>query len=145
MGVREVHPNSLANLAPPFKKGKSGNPKGTPKKDIKREDWQEFALESAGPDRNGTPLPSRERMVMLAIFKCAVDTRRKDCTTAQKTFLERVQGRSPDIVHLSGPNGRPLQPGDVAVQFTVVGDKKAAGNEEPAPGSESAGDGSPQS
>ncbi len=92
------NPRSLANLRPPYKKGESGNLRGRKKQDISRVDWQEFAAESAGVDKNGAQLPSREIMVMRATFKCATDTRRKDCTAAQRIFYERVQGRVPEHV-----------------------------------------------
>jgi hypothetical protein len=99
------HPNSLKNLRP-FKAGKSGNPSGRAKEADKPmptlRDWQEFALESAGVDKNGKVLPSRDSLVMRALFLVATDRRRKDITKGISIWLDRTRGRVPDKIEHSG-------------------------------------------
>jgi hypothetical protein len=95
---------SLANLKS-FKKGQSGNINGRPKKkpdEPTRKDWQEFALESPGVDKNGAALPCRNDTVMRTHYMIAIDRRRKDCMKAIEVWYYRVYGKVPDKVHVSG-------------------------------------------
>jgi len=97
---------SLSNLRK-FKRGRSGNPKGRPKKEEgdglpTLKDWQAFALESLGADKNGKALPCRNDVVMKKLFLCATDLRRKDVVRAIIVWLERVYGKVPEHVNLNG-------------------------------------------
>jgi hypothetical protein len=95
---------SYSNLKP-FPTGKSGNRGGRPKKapdEPTRKDWQEFALESAGADKNGKAIPSRNDIVMRTHFLIATDRRRKDVMKAIAIWYERVYGRAPETIKVKG-------------------------------------------
>lgn len=98
------HPNAIAALIPfRFAKGTSGNPGGKPGKGKVRE-YQDFASrvppecvdpETGEPRINpetGEPY-TRDEMVMQATFRCAIDTKRNDCTRAQLAWNAYVRGQ----------------------------------------------------
>jgi hypothetical protein len=103
---RPRHPASLANLRPPIRPGERLNPKG-----INGVNWlaefRRFALEEIDdprPKQVGKKL-LRVRAVREALFAKAL----RGSDKAQQFFLEQLQGRAVQQIHISGPDGGPIE------------------------------------
>ena len=104
-GKRPRHPASLANLRP-IKPGQRLNPSG-----VNGVNWlaefRRFALEEIDdprPKQVGKKL-LRVRAVREALFAKAL----RGSDKAQQFFLEQLQGRAVQQIHISGPDGGPIE------------------------------------
>ena len=99
----------IENLIP-WPKGKSGNPGGRPRKKPVTERYEELMT---------TPLPDEVRRKLkleegatygdalaYRIFMAAITGKHE----AAKEITDRVEGRAPQSMQISGPNGKPLIP-----------------------------------
>lgn len=96
-GKRTPHPNSLANLKPPFPKGVSGNPGGRPKKRLIDEVLTEL-------------LEAKDSEEAVAIARALIKRARKGDAKVSQLVAERTQGKPKQQVDVAvgGTDGGPI-------------------------------------
>jgi hypothetical protein len=89
---KKLHPNSLKNLAPAWKKGQSGNPKGKPRALILSDAYR-HRLEDTFPGSNHTWAEEiAERMAKMALRQ----------VTAAIELADRTEGKAPQALRVTG-------------------------------------------